>query len=274
MRKPRALVITGYGINCDYESAAACEMAGFEARRVHINDVLADGRGLFTHQLVFFPGGFSFGDDLGSGVAFASKLRYGTTGESERFGDLLLEYRERGGLILGVCNGFQILVRLGVVPAADGAYGVQEVTLAPNREGYFVNRWVSLAVDPASPCVFTRGVDRLRLPVRHGEGRFVSARPALLESIERDRLVVMRYCDAAGGPTLRFPGNPNGSEGGIAGICDPSGRVFGLMPHPEAAVSRFLYPDWTREGIGPRTGEEESRGEGFHIFKNACLYVK
>jgi phosphoribosylformylglycinamidine synthase len=274
-RQPEALVLTGYGINCDYETQEACARAGFSAHRSHLNDVIADPRSLFRNKLVVFPGGFSFGDDLGSGVAFASKVRYAAAGGERRLIDLFGEYVEKGGLVLGICNGFQILVRMGLVPALDGMRGAQEVTLAPNREGYYIDRWVRLLVEEDSPNVFTRGLKTLSLPVRHGEGRFIPADDAVMARIEERRLVALRYCDERGRPTMEFPQNPNGSAAAVAGVCDPSGRVFGLMPHPEAAVSMYQLPDWTlRREEARRKGEllvEE--GDGSAIFKNARAHV-
>jgi phosphoribosylformylglycinamidine (FGAM) synthase-like amidotransferase family enzyme len=281
-KAPEALVLTGYGINCDYETLEACTLAGFSARRVHLNDLIGESGMLFRQKLVVFPGGFSYGDDLGSGVAFASKIRYAAAGEKGRLIDLFGEYVSKGGLVLGICNGFQILVRMGLIPALDGIYGNQEVTLAPNKEGYFIDRWVRLLAAKDSPCVFTRGLEVLSLPVRHGEGRFLARDAAAMAGIERQGLVALRYCSRSGGrtgaevsPTMDFPSNPNGSDAAVAGLCDPSGRVFGLMPHPEAAIRFHQYPDWTRRGeearrAGVRLPEE---GEGLAIFRNAFAYV-
>jgi phosphoribosylformylglycinamidine synthase len=276
MPKPRALVLTGYGINCDYETAWACETAGFEASRVHLNDALEGAGRLFDYRLVVFPGGFSFGDDLGSGVAFSSKIRFSGSAAGGRLYDYLVEYVERDGLVLGICNGFQILVRLGVIPAVDGAFGRQQVTLAPNRAGYFIDRWVELMPEPNSPCIFTRGMEKIRLPARHGEGRLLVSDDGLLRQIERGGHVPIRYCDGSGRPTQEFPQNPNGSTGAIAGICDSTGRVFGLMPHPEAAVSLYQCPDWTAVRVrAKRLGKElPERGDGLSIFENAYDYVR
>ena len=274
--RPKALVLTGYGINCDYETEYACSIAGFEAQRVHLNDVLeADGM-LFQYRLVVFPGGFSFGDDLGAGVAFASKVRFSISARGSQLFDALMEYVLHEGLVLGICNGFQILVRLGIIPAAGREYGKQQVTLSPNSEGYFIDRWVSLVVESDSPNVFTRGLAALRLPVRHGEGRFLAKSKALLYELKSGKHVVLRYCDEKNNPTDLFPLNPNGSEHAIAGICDSSGRIFGLMPHPEAAVSLFQYPDWTRRKQDAlRSGAPlPQEGDGFYIFKNAFDYVR
>lgn len=269
---PKALILTGYGINCDYETFEACTKAGFSACRVHVNDLLVKKKMLFQNKLVIFPGGFSFGDDLGSGVAFSSKIRF----SAEKLYDTLMEYVMTGGLILGICNGFQILVRLGIIPAVHGQYGVQQCTLAPNRVGYFINKWVRLRVEQNCPNIFTKGLKVLRLPVRHGEGRFISRDEETLSSIEDNSQVSLRYCDEEGNVTQEFPHNPNSSAHGIAGICDPSGRIFGLMPHPEAATSIYYYPDWTRRRDEAfRKGLDFlEEGDGHFIFKNAYDYVK
>jgi phosphoribosylformylglycinamidine synthase len=275
MKKPRALVLTGYGINCDYETTQACLLAGFSTDRLHLNDVLENPQGLFAYRLVVFPGGFSYGDDLGSGVACSSKIRFSGSGEGLRIFDSFMEFVERDGLVLGICNGFQILVRLGLLPALQNSYGSQQATLAPNREGYFINRWVDLVVQHDSPAVYTAGMERLRLPVRHGEGRLIVPDDGMLDALEQNRHVVLRYCDEDGEPTQRFPQNPNGSQNAIAGICDPTGRVFGLMPHPEAATWPYHAPDWTmKQEQAARSGETlPPTGDGYTVFKNAFAYA-
>jgi len=274
--KPQALVLTGYGINCDYETAYACSLAGFEPKRVHLNDVLEQPSCLDRYRLILFPGGFSFGDDLGSGVAFASKVRFSVSRDGQKLFDVLMNFVERGGLVLGICNGFQILARLGIIPAVNGRYGVQQVTLAPNTEGYFIDRWVRLSVETQSNSVFLRNLTALRLPVRHGEGRFVALGEEMLRKIEKKRLVSLRYSDEQHRPADRFPLNPNGSENAIAGVCDPSGRILGLMPHPEAAVSIYQYPDWTKKKqYALRMNETlAEEGCGFFLFKNAYEHAK
>lgn len=275
MKKPEALILTGFGINCDYETTEACEWVGFKAHRTHLNDVIENYRSLARYKLVVFPGGFSFGDDLGSGVAFSSKIRFSLLKDGRRLYHSFMEYVEEEGLILGICNGFQILVRLGLIPAVHGRYGEQQVTLAPNRAGYFINRWVRLKVEGGSPNIFTRGLHWLRLPVRHGEGRLVSMNNGFLNEIEKNNHVSLRYCDDHDQQTQSFPYNPNGSQNAIAGICDPTGRIFGLMPHPEAAMNLYQYPDWTRsKQQALRQGKElDPEGDGYALFKNAFDYV-
>ncbi len=257
MPRPRTLVLTGFGINCDYETQNAFEAAGAEAVRVHVNDLIEAPERLAEFQILVVPGGFSFGDDIGSGKVLANKLRY-------RLGESFLRFVESDHLVLGICNGFQVLVRLGVLP--DGRAGIerQRATLTFNDSGKFEDRWVSLETSADSPCVFTRGMDRFDLPVRHGEGKFVTDSPETLAAMERAGQVVLRYVAPDGGPAV-YPFNPNGSPADVAGVCDPSGRIFGLMPHPEAFTSRLLHPRWTAL-------EMPEEGAGLGIFRNAVAY--
>jgi len=269
-KKPGALIFTGYGINCDYETQYACSIAGFDARRVHLNDILENPVSIMDYKLVVFPGGFSFGDDLGAGVAFAAKIKYSRPADGERLMDVLLEFVERDRLILGICNGFQILVRLGLVPATNRNYGKQEITLAPNKVGYFIDRWVTLKINESSKCVFTRGLSFLKLPVRHGEGRVLAKNSEVLQRISDNNQIVVQYCDEDGRVREDFPINPNGSVYSIAGICDHTGKIFGLMPHPEAAIFHYNYPDWTsKKGL-----LRDIYGDGLMIFKNGFEYVR
>ncbi|MCC6748281.1 MAG: phosphoribosylformylglycinamidine synthase subunit PurQ [Deltaproteobacteria bacterium] len=251
-RPVRVLVLSGFGINCEAETAHAFRLAGAEPQVVHVNDLLERSEQLAQAQLLAFPGGFSFGDHLGAGRALANRLRARLAGPLERF-------IADGGLVLGICNGFQTMVRLGLLPA--GRPGPQKVTLAHNACGTFYDGWVTLAADPSSPCVFTKGIDRLELPCRHGEGQLLGSAHVVAE-LESDALVPLRYVDpATGRPTQVWPLNPNGSTGGMAGLCDRSGRLFGLMPHPEAFLYRENHPAWRRRP--PR------RGEGLVLFENA-----
>ncbi len=258
----RVLVITGFGLNCEKETAAAARIAGATPEQVHLNDLIAGERKLDDYHFLIFIGGFSFGDHLGSGTVFANRVKF-------HFREALEKFIADGKLVLGVCNGFQTLTRLGMVPALDGDYFRQTVALAHNDSGVFRDDWCVLKADPQSPCVFTRGIDTIRLPLRHGEGKFV-AEDAVLDELEARRLVAVRYVDAAGNPATEFPANPNGSLRSIAGICDPTGRVFGLMPHPEAFLSPYNAPDWTAKKLA---GELPSEGEGTKIFRNAIDYL-
>lgn len=266
MGKIKALVLAGNGINCEYETSKACEFAGFDDVDIaYIYDVVRGNYRFDDYHLLCFPGGFLDGDDLGAAKAAAnlfSNAKIETQNESLK--DALLRFINSGKLIIGICNGFQLIIKLGIVPAINN-YFEQDATLVFNDSGKFEDRWVRLKVE-RSPCIFTKGLKELYLPVRHGEGKFFAPKQALSE-IERKKLVVLRYADKkTGKPTQKYPDNPNGSLNAIAGICDPTGRVFGLMPHPEAFLSGFNYPRWTREGL-PKVGQ------GLLIFKNAYKYL-
>jgi phosphoribosylformylglycinamidine synthase len=257
---PRALVLTGEGLNCERETAEALRLAGADAELVHVRD--APERGLEDFQLLVLIGGFSHGDHLGAGTVQASLFRHRLRRPLERF-------VAGGRLVLGVCNGFQTLVKMGLLPGADWE---RSATIMPNDSGRFEDRWVHLAVDPSCPCVWTRGLRRLYLPVRHGEGKFVVRDAAASLSLRRRAQVVLRYSDARGRPTMEYPANPNGSEDAVAGVCDPSGRIFGLMPHPEAYLSPFNHPSWTRTAaLGLPLPEE---GEGVALFRNAVSFLR
>jgi len=239
--RPRACVITGFGINADEELALALRTAGADAERVHVSDLIECPSLVGSYRILAFPGGFSFGDHLGSGMVFAHLFR-------RHLKPALESFAAAGGLVIGICNGFQVLVKMGVLPNLSGTWE-PEVSLIHNNSGRFVDRWVRVTFDPASPCVWTRGLACMDLPVRHGEGKLVAASEAILDQLESRRLVALRYID-----------NPNGSVRDAAGICDPTGRIFGLMPHPEAFIRAENHPEWTRGGV--------RAGEGLGIFEN------
>lgn len=250
-KRPRVCVITGYGINADEELALAFDLAGGEARRVHVTDLIAKPGLLSDFRVLAFPGGFSFGDHLGSGKVFATLFR-------RNLGPALAAFVAAGRLVVGICNGFQVLVKMGVLPNLSGA-SAPEVSLIHNDSGRYEDRWVKVRFESRSPCVWTRGLSEMDLPVRHGEGRFVTASPGMLSELSDRGLVALRYVSASGGEPA-YPEDPNGSEGHVAGICDPTGRVFGLMPHPEAFIHAHNHPEWT---AGAAT-----EGEGLRIFAN------
>ncbi len=262
--KVRSLVITGFGLNCEEETAQAFTMADAEAERVHFNDLLHDKRPLDRAHILCLIGGFSFGDHLGAGTVFANKIR-------TRLGEALAAFVERGGLVLGICNGFQTLAKLGLLPGFGDERFARKVTLAANDTGVFRDAWVHLRADPQSPCVFTRGIQRIELPVRHGEGKFVPADPDVLRALKAGSQVALVYADPeTGEPTETYPDNPNGSVAGVAGICDPTGRIFGLMPHPEAYLWPWNHPRWTRSRI---EGSLPDEGAGLCIFRNAVSFA-
>ncbi len=265
MAEPRVLIITGLGLNCEAEMEAAFSMAGAVPERVHLLDMLdgAAPRKLADYPILAFIGGFAFGDHLGAGSVFANKIRW-------RLYDDLLAFIAKGGIALGVCNGFQTMVRLGLLPGLDGDFRTPRATLAPNERPGYRDAWVTLGFDPASPCVWTRGLSTMALPSRHGEGRFL-AQPEVAARIEREHLVVVRYLGPEGEPTQKWPSNPNGSPNAVAGICDPSGRLFGLMPHPDAYLYPFQHPQWTKRRL---TGPSSEAGDGLTIFRNGVAAVR
>lgn len=268
-RKVKALVLTGNGTNCEMEMAEACLLAGADrVDIVHLSELLYGEKRLSSYSFLNLPGGFLDGDDLGSAKAGANRFLHARiTGRSEMLIDELLQFINAGGLILGVCNGFQLMVKLGLLPALDGNYTRQSSTLTHNDSGRFEDRWVYLRANTQSPCVFTRGIDLLYYPVRHGEGKFVPEDANTLEKIEKKNLVVLSYCDRQGEPTMQYPANPNGSTKAIAGICNETGRLFGLMPHPEAYLHRTNHPRWTRENL-------PEEGQGIIIFQNAVKFIR
>ena len=266
--KLNALVLTGFGLNCDHETAYAFELAGATAERVHINALIAGDVTLEKFQILAFGGGFSWGDDHGAGVVQALRLK-------TNLGDQLLAFVAAQKLVIGICNGFQTLVNLGLLPGIDGDYTRRSVALTHNDCGNFRDQWVRLKVDADSPCVFTRGIDTIDLPVRHGEGKFY-ADTTMLNALEKNHQTTMQYALPDGQPAGgAFPHNPNGSLVDIAGICDPTGRIFGLMPHPEAYNHITNHPDWTRkkEREKRRSADPQSTvGEGIRLFENAVAY--
>ena len=258
--EPRALVVTGDGLNCERETAQAFTLAGAVAELVPLSDV--PGCRLEDYHIVALIGGFSNGDHLGAGTVQASLFRHRLREPLERF-------VEAGRLVIGICNGFQTLVKMGLLPGADWE---RTATIMANDSGRYEDRWVHLAVDPASPCVWTRGLRRLYLPVRHGEGKFVVRDMSVALSLRRRAQVVLRYADAQGKPTMEYPANPNGSAEAVAGVCDPSGRIFGLMPHPEAYLYPYNHPSWTRQAaLGQPLPAE---GEGVALFRNAVDFLR
>ncbi len=270
MQRTRAIVLTGNGTNCEMEAAHACRLGGFDDVVIaHIAELLSGDVSLDDFHFLNLTGGFLDGDDLGSAKAQANRLTHATVAKN---GEPLVRQFERfiadGKLVLGVCNGFQLMVKMGMLPALDGAGFTQRVTLCHNDCGRFQDRWCYLASDPASPCVFTQGIQQgIYLPIRHGEGKFVTDTPQTLALLEGQHLTCLRYSDASYTPTMDFPENPNGSVNAIAGLCDPSGRLFGLMPHPEAFVHYTQHPRWTRE-------ELPESGDGLILYTNAARYVR
>ncbi|MGE0431501.1 MAG: phosphoribosylformylglycinamidine synthase subunit PurQ [Planctomycetota bacterium] len=270
---PRVLVLRAAGTNCDAETANAFELAGATARALHINRLFERPQELDDADILAVPGGFSYGDDVGSGKILAIEIR-------TRLGDALQSFIGKGRLVLGICNGFQVLVKSGLLP--HGAAGLQrpglelDSTLTWNTSRHYECRWVRVGVTAPADSPFLRGIDQMWLPVAHAEGRFISAEATLdgLDSPahgEPGTHGVVRYIDADGKPADSFPANPNGSQRSIAGMSDATGQVFGLMPHPERHVRFTQRPDWTRwRGTPAAAGD----GDGLAIFRNAVAHVR
>ena len=267
----RALILTGFGINCEEEFAAAYRFAGAGATIVHLNQVLHGQVSIHDFDILNFPGGFSFGDDLGSGVVLANKLRYRQNGPDGRtLLDEIKRFIADGKFVFGICNGFQVLVKLGLLPNLGGDV-TPEVTLTHNASGRYEDRWVTLRVNPTAHTPFLTGIDSLEVPVRHGEGRLVIPDAATQAAIEAGGLNCLTYTDFDGGATDVYPFNPNGAALNCAGLTDPTGQVFGLMPHPEAFLSAYNHPDWARRRRQNPSASEE--GEGLQIFKNIVAHI-
>jgi phosphoribosylformylglycinamidine synthase len=256
MINPKVCILRSAGTNCDKETAAAFKLAGAEVELVHINSLVSRQRVLSDFHILALPGGFSYGDDIASGKIFANELRF-------KLADSLRQFIRGGKLIIGICNGFQILVKSGLLPG--GAALNQTTSLIINDSGKFEARWVYLK--PYGKCVWTKGENKIiYLPVAHGEGKFVTENKSVLSRLKKNKQIVFQYCDAKGN-LCGYPDNPNGSMENIAGVCDETGRVFGLMPHPE----RHIYA-----AAHPRNWDKLSRiyGDGLQIFKNGVEYIK
>jgi phosphoribosylformylglycinamidine synthase subunit PurQ / glutaminase len=266
---PKALVLYGYGLNCDYETAYALAQAGADAVRVHTTDLLENPGLLWDYHLLAIPGGFSWGDEHGAGVILALRLKLA-------LGSALAEFIAAGRLVIGICNGFQVLVNLGLLPGLPGRPEARLAALIPNDCGNFRDAWIHLKAIP-SACIFTQGLDLFELPIRHGEGKFYADEPVLDELADRGQ-IALKYAAPSGRAAMgRFPYNPNGSLMDIAGICDTTGRVLGLMPHPEAHISSFQHPSWTRDKEAFRRRGESYPGRvgpGLAIFDNAVRYLQ
>ena len=302
----QVLVLRAPGTNCDGEACHAFELAGARPTRVHVNALLGSPRTLADYQVLVVPGGFSYGDDVAAGKILANQLRIGLS-------DHLRAFRDAGKLIFGICNGFQVLIKSGLLPGWDDAEAAsQPATLAHNDSGRFEDRWIHLAADPGH-CPILQGISRLDLPIAHGEGKFVCRDKSVLERLRTNGQIVLRYAAAIGGQRsavsdqqseignrqsaigdhpLPYPLNPNGSQADIAGICDASGRVLGLMPHPERHIDPTHHPQWTRQRQVCRAGyqpasvlhgagklrilDERSlgatEGDGLALFRNAVRY--
>lgn len=259
------IIITGYGLNCEDESRYAWRLAGARPSLIHFSDLLARPQRLREFAALMFIGGFAYGDHMTSGHVFAFRAKHRLRAELGKFID-------QGKLIIGACNGFQIMVKLGLLPGLDGEYFTQKLSIIQNDCGTFQDRWVRLRFEPSSPCVFTRGLDFTDLPVRHGEGKVFTLDKSLLGRLESLGCVPCRYADPVSGePTQKFPHNPNGALNAIAGLCDPTGRIFGLMPHPEAYLYPENHPLWDMQKL---CGALPDHGLGLRFFRNAVDHLQ
>lgn len=271
MKDVKVLVITGFGINCEEEIKAAFDLAGAEAEIVHLNDVFSGKVKLKDYDVLSFPGGFSYGDDLGSGKVLANKMKYRRMKDGKLFVDELKGFISQGNFIIGICNGFQFLVKMGLLPDIAGEFN-QEVTLTNNDSFKYEDRWVNCKVNPKSNSPYLKGIDVISLPVRHGEGKLIIKNEAIKDSVIKCNLNCLSYCDDKGEITDEYPLNPNGAELNCAGLTDKTGQVFGMMPHPEAYLSFYNHPDWARKHIvDPKHSDE---GEGLKIFQNIVNHIK
>jgi phosphoribosylformylglycinamidine synthase len=252
VKKPKVIVLRTAGTNCDRETAFAFELAGGIVDLVHINELSRREKFLRDYHILAIPGGFTYGDDVASGKILANEMRY-------RLSEELKNFIESGKLIIGICNGFQVLVKAGILPGLHG--NGMEATLSFNDSGMFIDKWTLLRVTSyelrVTKCVWTKNIpDTIYLPIAHGEGKFIPRDKGVLAQLRKSRQIVFRYVE-----------NPNGSIDDIAGICDPNGTVLGMMPHPERHVLGTHHPKWTRLGL-------KRFGDGLAIFKNGVNYVK
>jgi len=254
MIKVKTLILRAPGTNCDVETAFAFERAGAQVDLIHVNELIQRRRPFSNYQVMVIPGGFTYGDDISAGRILANELRF-------KLKDGIQKFIDDGRLILGICNGFQVLVKAGILPEST-CENSQSLTLAGNDSGRFECRWVYLRANKTSPCIFTRGINLMYLPVAHGEGKVV-VEPGALEELN----VALYYADETGDIRAGYPHNPNGSLNNIAGICDATGRIFALMPHPERFIRWTQHPRWSRE-------HPQDYGDGYRIFLNAVEWSK
>jgi len=259
--KPRILILRAPGTNCDQETAFAFETAGGRPEVVHVNRLLENPPLAANYQILAIPGGFSYGDDISAGRIFGNQIRH-------HLRDCLHEFKSAGKLIIGICNGLQILVKSGVLLPDRADEPIATLTL--NDSGKFEDRWVHLRV-ASDKCAFLRGVERMYLPIAHAEGKFVARDEATLKRLDSASQLVLRYCLSSDSAPLTsdpaavpYPANPNGAQLNVAGVCDETGRVFGLMPHPERHIDPTQHPRWTRE--------KHNRGDGLAVFENAVAF--
>lgn len=259
MATPKVLVLRCAGINCNEETAHAWNMVGAEAEQVHLNRLLESPSILDRYAVVSIPGGFSYGDDIASGKVLATEL-------TTALGDALFRFVDRGGMVWGICNGFQVLVKTGLLPGTLRDGHRVAATLTWNDSHRYEDRWVHVRLDGRLCPVVEKDGAVIELPVAHGEGKFVTGTPEELAALEAEGRIVLRYVSPSGGKPI-YPENPNGAMGDVAGVCDATGRVFGLMPHPERFLTPWQHPRWTRE-------RHRTEGDGLSLFRGAVRALK
>lgn len=271
MNKPKALVFSGYGFNCEEETKYAFELAGGLADIIHINDVIANKHLLKEYQILAFPGGFSYGDDTGSGNAFAQKVR-------NHLWDEMVQFVEKDSLVIGICNGFQVLVSLGLLPGLNKKYGKKEIALLHNDNATYTVRWVDVQVENKTPWFqnttpWLMSMETFPIPIAHGEGKFF-ADPSTMRLLNEKNIIALRYVAGKTAAYQNLVSNPNGSIEDIAGIVDETGKIFGLMPHPERALFMHQLPYYQvlKEKYKREGKKIPQEGPGLQIFKNAVNY--
>jgi len=261
--KPRAVILRTAGTNCAYETQYALEKAGADVDLMHVNQLVMEKGLLSPYHIFVLPGGFTYGDDIAAGKVLANQLRHHILDELKRFID-------DGKLIIGICNGFQVLIKMGLLPEVKGAQASltgnkQRFTLTYNDSNKFEDRWVYLK-SASNKSVFVDNDSFIYVPIAHAEGKFVAENQEDIEKLDKSGQIVFKYVDKDGNMS-NYPWNPNGSSGNIAGVCDSTGRVLGMMPHPERHIDPTQHPRWTREGL-------KAEGDGIAIFRNAVNYIR
>lgn len=262
--KSKVLVFSGYGFHSEEETKFGFELAGAKADIVHINDIIDSRYALGDYQILAFPGGFSYGDDTGSGNAYAYKIK-------NHLWDDISKFVRRDTLVIGICNGFQVLVNLGLLPALNKNYGERTVALLHNQSARLVSRWTDLKVVNNSP--WLKGIDTFSAPIAHGEGKFYASK-RILDQLYKSQLVALKYIKGVTATYQDNPANPNGAIDDIAGISDVSGRILGLMPHPERGIYYFQRPEWNfvKEMYKRKKKKYPKYSDGLQIFRNAVNY--
>lgn len=251
--RPKALVIRTAGTNCDHETVHALISSGAQAELVHINRLLTGSVRLHPYQMLVFPGGFSYGDDISAGKVLANELRL-------RLKDQLERFVEAKKLVIGICNGFQILVKTGLLPGFDKVDAKQTVTLGLNDSARFQCEWVGLKIEKSAATWLHDFPQQIELPIAHGEGKFIAVNPKIMKTLADNRQIVFRY----------HPHNPNGSDADVAGLCNKEGNVIGMMPHPERFLTKYEHPNWPKKNLG----EIPDQGDGALFWKKAVMYAK